>query len=114
MNRIAIYHKKQKTCIIRRTADENPVQEGLAVTPEKMYEMNGQGIAISTQNLPESMFLQGTTENSFYVEPDYRRGVDTAQLWEEAQTSKKKMRKARSKDIATYGQNNPNSKKGGE
>lgn len=113
MNRIAIFHKKQKTCIIKRSSEENPVQEGLAVTPEKMYEMNGQGIAISTQNLPESMFLQGTTENSFYIEPDYRRGVDTAQLWEEAQTSKKKMRKARNKDIATYGQHNPD-KKGGE
>lgn len=108
MNRIAKRHQLQRTCQIVRTIDEKPVQENLSVSPERMFEMNKQGIAISTQNLPDAFFQDGTTENSFFIPIDERRGIDACALWEEEQNIKAKMKKGRKKDIETYGQNNPN------
>lgn len=108
MNKIAHRQPKLRTCSITRRKDETPVQENLSVSPAQMRQMNEKGIAISTQNLPESYFIDGNGENSFFIPITERRGIDSCTLWEEEQSIKKKMRKARKNDIAKYGQYNPN------
>lgn len=109
MNKVARRQPHQKLCSIQRRFDEQGVQENLAVSPAQMRDMNEKGIAISTQNLPESYFIDGNGENSFFIPITERRGVDSCMMWEEEQTIKKKMRKARNSDISKYGQYNPKS-----
>lgn len=108
MNKLANRIPRQKVCKIKRRFDEEPVQDGLAVSPAMMYDMTKKGVAISTQNQPDNLFDDGSTENSFFVPVDRKRGCDIVSLWETEQEVKKKTRNARRKDIATYGQYNPN------
>lgn len=108
MNKLANRIPRQKVCKIARRVDEEPVQDGLAVSPATMYDMTKKGIPISTQNQPDNVFDDGDTKNSFFIPVDRKRGVDIVSLWETEQTIKKKARKARKDDIAKYGQYNPN------
>lgn len=101
-------NRLRKLSTIKRRFEENPVQDGLAVSPAQMVEMTRKGIAISTQNQPDSVFEEGSTINSFDIPLEHRRGVDLVQLWEASESAKKKIRSARKKDIETYGQYNPN------
>lgn len=80
--------------------DEKPVQNGLALTPSDIALMTAQGIPVSTQAL-ETMYAEGTTLNTFDVPLEQQRGVDAADLFQAAESSKKRISQARKK-VSSY------------
>lgn len=81
-----------------RVADDAVVQNGLALTPSQMMDMQDKGIPITTQNLGVT-YDDGYSSLDFNVPLEYQRGIDMADLWEARENSKKKMRKAFSASV---------------
>lgn len=66
------------------------VQGGLAITPAQMDDLRRRGIPISTSQIPDELFFDGDDNPSFDMPLDHQRGIDIAEIWQEAMTSKKK------------------------
>lgn len=75
------------TCKYSRT--DQKTKPGLAVTPAQMSQMADKGIAISAQNAAN--FYDGSENPSWDVLPEYERGIDVADLWQNQQTARKKI-----------------------
>lgn len=82
-----------KTAICKRNEEDVPVQSGLALTPSQMMEMANHGVPISTQQLG-NQYIDGKPNPSFDIPLDQQRGIDIGDIWQAAQTSKKKIRSA--------------------
>lgn len=77
-------YKQKKTSLV--------VFNGQALTPAQMDEMRQRGTPISPANVDESLFYDGDINPKFEVNLADRRGVDIAEIWQQAKTSQKKMR----------------------
>lgn len=76
----------------RRTDDDLPVQDGLALTPSMIGELTNRGIPISE---PMAMQFFDGYKNIQDFDPGVvnRRGVDIAEVWEAQKDARSKFRK---------------------
>lgn len=72
--------------------DKNPVKSHLAITPAQMDNARVQGIPITPSNVNPDLIQDGTTNPQFEIELERQRGVDIAELWQDAETSRKRLR----------------------
>lgn len=72
--------------------DKNPVQSNLALTPAQMDRCREQGVPITPQNINPDLIQDGTTNPQFEIELERQRGVDVAELWQNAESSRKKIK----------------------
>lgn len=77
----------------RRQADEQVVQNGLALTPAQMDDMVKHNIPIAPQNLGLS-YDDGVSSLNFETPPEYVRGVDIGELWELGQGTNRRFKDA--------------------
>lgn len=75
-------------CVIKRSASDVPVINGLCYTPAQLFEKSRLGIPIASHQVPDDHFIEGTTDNSPVVDIQYRRGIDINDLWNEEQRIK--------------------------
>lgn len=72
--------------------DKNPVKSHLAITPAQMDKAREQGVPITPSNINPDLVQDGTTNPQFEIELERQRGVDIAELWQNAESSRKKLR----------------------
>ena len=72
--------------------DKNPVKSHLAITPAQMDTAREQGVPITPNNVNPDLIQDGTTNPQFEIELERQRGVDIAELWQDAETSRKRLR----------------------
>lgn len=77
----------------KRSKEDIPVQNGLALTPTEMMRLAQKGVPISAQN--EQNFFDGVDNPTWDVAPEKMRGVDPADLWQLQKTSRKKVTSAK-------------------
>ena len=80
---------------------EKPVQNGLALTPQKVKELTEKGIAVSTQN--QGFYDDSQFSDSWFIEPQFRRGCDMNTAWEITQRMQSKMIAAHKNDKRKFG-----------
>ena len=73
--------------------DKNPVKSHLAITPAQMDTAREQGIPITPNNVNPDLIQDGTTNPQFEIELERQRGIDVAELWQNAESSRKKLGK---------------------
>ena len=71
--------------------DKNPVKSHLAITPAQMDNARVQGIPITPSNVNPDLIQDGTTNPQFEIELERQRGVDIAELWQNAESSRKRL-----------------------
>ncbi len=71
--------------------DKNPVKSHLAITPAQMDTAREQGVPITPNNVNPDLIQDGTTNPQFEIEFERQRGVDIAELWQDAETSRKRL-----------------------
>ena len=71
--------------------DQNPVKSHLAITPAQMDRAREQGVPITPSNVNPDLIQDGTTNPQFEIELERQRGVDIAELWQNAESSRKKL-----------------------
>lgn len=71
--------------------DKNPVKSHLAITPAQMDRAREQGIPITPSNVNPDLIQDGTNNPQFEIELDRQRGIDIAELWQNAESSRKKL-----------------------
>ena len=71
--------------------DKNPVKSHLAITPAQMDTAREQGVPITSNNVNPDLIQDGTTNPQFEIELERQRGVDIAELWQNAESSRKKI-----------------------
>ena len=71
--------------------DKNPVKSHLAITPAQMDAAREQGVPITPNNVNPDLIQDGTTNPQFEIELERQRGVDIAELWQDAETSRKRL-----------------------
>ncbi len=71
--------------------DKNPVKSHLAITPAQMDKAREQGVPITPNNVNPDLIQDGTTNPQFEIELERQRGVDIAELWQNAESSRKKI-----------------------
>ena len=71
--------------------DKNPVKSHLAITPAQMDRAREQGIPITPSNVNPDLIQDGTNNPQFEIELERQRGVDIAELWQNAESSRKKL-----------------------
>lgn len=71
--------------------DKNPVKSHLAITPAQMDKAREQGVPITPNNVNPDLIQDGTTNPQFEIELERQRGVDIAELWQNAESSRKKL-----------------------
>lgn len=71
--------------------DKNPVKSHLAITPAQMDTAREQGVPITPNNVNPDLIQDGTTNPQFEIELERQRGVDIAELWQNAESSRKKL-----------------------
>lgn len=71
--------------------DKNPVKSHLAITPAQMDIAREQGVPITPNNVNPDLIQDGTTNPQFEIELERQRGVDIAELWQDAETSRKRL-----------------------
>lgn len=71
--------------------DKNPVKSHLAITPAQMDTAREQGVPITPNNINPDLIQDGTTNPQFEIELERQRGVDIAELWQDAETSRKRL-----------------------
>lgn len=76
-------------------------KEGLTMTPTQVKELTDKGISVTTRMPNESPV--DAPENGFFVEPMFRRSVDTNDLWSMEQSTRKKLSRSHKIDTETYG-----------
>lgn len=77
-----------------------PVIPHQAVTPAQMLELAKQGIPISSQTAP---IEEGKTQISWEIPLDQRKHVDAAELWQQQQEIRDKVKRAHKRDRQAYG-----------
>lgn len=75
--------------------DKRKVQNNLAYTPAQMDLMRQQGVPITPQGIADEYIYDGDDNPAFEVAAERQRGVDVAELWQKAETSKKTMKYAK-------------------
>lgn len=75
--------------------DKNPVKSHLAITPAQMDTAREQGVPITPNNINPDLIQDGTTNPQFEIELERQRGVDIAELWQDAETSRKRLSKVK-------------------
>lgn len=76
-------------------------KEGLTMTPSQVKDLAEKGISVTTK-LPNDAPSENP-EQGFFVEPMFRRSVDTNDLWEMEQNARKKLGRINKQNIETYG-----------
>lgn len=76
-----------------RDSTDEPVQNGLAVTPSQMLELSQRGIPVAPNNLGLG-YQEGVSDLDFEPPLNYRRGIDIGDLYEAREDIKSKIRKA--------------------
>ncbi|QCS35985.1 hypothetical protein [Capybara microvirus Cap1_SP_77] len=76
-------------CVARETDEK--VQPGLAMTPREMAENIERGIPVSPSTL-NLEFIEGTTDDSWFIGIDQTRGVDINDLWNESRDQQQKLK----------------------
>lgn len=71
--------------------DKNPVKSHLAITPAQMDRAREQGIPITPSNVNPDLIQDGTTNPQFEIELERQRGIDIAELWQNAESSRKRL-----------------------
>lgn len=71
--------------------DKNPVKSHLAITPSQMDRAREEGIPITPSNVNPDLIQDGTSNPQFEIELERQRGVDIAELWQNAESSRKKL-----------------------
>ena len=71
--------------------DKNPVKSHLAMTPAQMDKAREQGVPITPSNVNPDLVQDGTTNPQFEIELERQRGVDIAELWQNAESSRKRL-----------------------
>ncbi len=71
--------------------DKNPVKSHLAITPAQMDRARDQGIPITPSNVNPDLIQDGTNNPQFEIELERQRGIDIAELWQNAETSRKRL-----------------------
>ena len=77
---------------------EDPVQNGLAITPAQMLDLTNRGIPVSPSNLGLE-YDDGYSELEFDVPSEHVRGIDMADLWEQREDMRDKMRSPKFKEL---------------
>lgn len=75
------------TC--KRTVEDVPVEDGLAMTPAQMNQLMQQGIPIASANLG-LQYEEGVSELDFEPPLEHRRGIDINDMYESRQHIRKK------------------------
>lgn len=86
------WNKKDRFSSPRRHEDEEIVQNGLSITPERMLEMVQHNIPLNNNNLAVT-YDEGYGDLSFDVPLQYQRGVDIGDAWEAQEDVKAKFGK---------------------
>lgn len=83
--------------------EEKEVDGRLAMTPTDMERLRQNGTPISQTNL-EGLFFDGLEDPSFDLPPDFRRGVDAADLYQLSRDAAKNISKGqkKAKEIARW------------
>lgn len=81
---------------------EKPVQSGLALTPRDIKQMTERGLAVSTPNLQLSNDSETFTD-SWFIEPQFRRGCDMNIAWETTQVVQSNLINVHKSDKKRYG-----------
>lgn len=71
--------------------DKNPVKSHLAITPAQMDNARVQGIPITPSNVNPDLIQDGTVNPQFEIELERQRGIDVAELWQNAESSRKRL-----------------------
>lgn len=74
----------------QRRENEPIVQNGLAITPTDMYELQQKGIPISVPSLGE-LYDEGYSNLDFTPPLEYTRGVDLNDLYEAGQKGRERL-----------------------
>lgn len=69
------------------------VKSNLSVTPAQMDTLREQGIPITAATLPDELFNDGSDNPQFEVPLEMQRGIDIAELWQNSETSRKRISK---------------------
>lgn len=80
---------------------EKPVQGGLALTPQKVKELTDKGLAVSTPN--QGFNDDPQFSDSWFIEPQFRRGCDMNTAWEISQFTQSKLVNAHKSDKRKFG-----------
>lgn len=76
-------------------------QEGLTMTPSQVKELTEKGISVTTR-MPNDAPVDAP-DQGFFVEPMFRRSVDTNDLWSMEQSTRKKLLQAHKLNVQNYG-----------
>ena len=79
----------RRFAVIPEPAPEDRVKSGLALTPSQIYELQQKGLPISNQTAG-MVFDEGTYKCDWHVLPEYRRGVDPADMYEQEMETRRK------------------------
>ena len=71
--------------------ENNPVKSHLAMTPAQMDKAREQGVPITPSNINPDLVEDGTANPQFDIELERQRGVDIAELWQNAESSRKRL-----------------------
>lgn len=71
--------------------EQNPVKSHLAMTPAQMDKAREQGVPITPSNINPDLVEDGTNNPKFEIELERQRGVDIAELWQNAESSRKRL-----------------------
>ncbi len=82
---------------------EKPVQSGLSLTPRDVKELTDRGIAVSTPNSSYTEASPIHRSDSWFVEPQDRRGMDMNTAWEISQRTRAKIIAAHKSDKRKFG-----------
>lgn len=77
--------------ICKRSRQDQPVQNGLALTPAQMMKMAEKGVPISAQMAPNDEFDLGQDTKNCFLPLERTRGIDISDLWNAEKSAKHKM-----------------------
>lgn len=92
-------HQPMRYSTPRRAVHEPVVQNGLALTPDKIEYMSRLGQPVTTQTLGAE-YYDNTANNDYYVPLEHRRGMDIVDVWNAMKDGKTKLRNALSQPNA--------------
>lgn len=77
--------------VCKRHSFESQVQNGLGLSPARMFELAQKGIPVSSQ-LSAAVYDEGVSVLDFEPPLEHTRGVDIGDLWEARENLKTKVR----------------------
>lgn len=81
--------------------EKNRVKSHLSITPAQMDKAREQGVPITPNNVNPDLIEDGTTNPQFEIELERQRGIDIAELWQNAESSRKKINSFQKKQSLT-------------